>query len=99
MLLHDTLPASMPVPKLPPLGFRLALAVKFGLGTSTRHAPVSDLALSVSHATRLAMETTHKDLKSDQMLFAARYCPLPQCLGEWFARVTQHRWGTPCHAT
>lgn len=81
MLLRDTLPASMPIPKLPPLGFRLALAVKFGMGTHLRHAPISDLALSVPHATRLAMETTHKDLKSEAMLFAARYCPLPQCLG------------------
>jgi hypothetical protein len=78
--LSDALPVSVQPPASPPFNVTLCLAVKFGTGASGRKVPIGDLALSTPPHGTAARKP--EDTLTAPMLFAARFMPLPEELGQ-----------------
>lgn len=66
-------------PPEPKYGITFALAVKYGMGAADALAPIGDVAVSTSRA--LSLMTKSEGVKTEGMLFAARFTPLPENLG------------------
>ena len=76
---EDRSTAAFKYPPVPPHGVKLAIAVKYGSGAPTELAPIGDIAVSTSRA--MTMVSSTPGVKTESMLFAARYVPVPENLG------------------
>jgi hypothetical protein len=81
-------------PQNPSHGMKLALAIKLGSCKLGNMPPIGDIAVSTTRA--LSMMTKSQGVMTEGMLFAARYVPLPENLGELIWTIVRMRVSSLC---